>query len=110
MATTRFPRSIGFIQIAFVDARTDETLVLGGLGYVTSTELDSAWAEVPAFEGQSCFQADRLDASKELVCDRSISAEACEQLLGKPIATLIERGRARLRAQLHRPAGRLACA
>jgi len=90
----------GYIQLVFFDDTTNETVTLGGAGFVTKEEDDAAWANVPAFEGESSFMADRMDANRDIVDDKPVSAETCERLTGKPIAQLIADGRAKLTADL----------
>lgn len=90
----------GYIQLVFFDDTTNETVTLGGAGFLTKEEDDAAWANIPAFTGESSFMADRMDANRDIVDDKPVSAETCERLTGKPIAQLIADGRAKLVAEL----------
>ncbi|MDA8093306.1 MAG: hypothetical protein M0T84_05225 [Betaproteobacteria bacterium] len=90
----------GFIQLVFFDDSMGEIVTLGGAGFVTQAEDDAAWENVPTFEGVSNFMADRMDSSRDIYDDKPVSAETCERLMGKPIATLIREGRAMLTASL----------
>lgn len=93
-------KSVGFIQLQFFDSTTDQVVCLGGAGFVTHVEDDTAWANVPVFKGGSVFMADRLDAEGDIVAEKTVSAETCEKLMGRPIAELISSGRAQLKADL----------
>ncbi len=84
----------GHIQLVFFDDATDETVTLGGAGFLTKEEDDAAWANIPIFSGESRFMADRMDADLSIVDNKIVSAETCERLTGKPIAQLIADGRA----------------
>jgi hypothetical protein len=87
---------VGYIHLVFFDDIIGEIVTLGGAGFVTKNEDDSAWANIQAFSGESSFMADRLDANFDIVDDKPVSAETCERLMGKPIARLIADGRAKL--------------
>ncbi|HBO2935146.1 TPA: hypothetical protein L4R50_000140 [Pseudomonas aeruginosa] len=93
-------KSVGYIQLQFFDSTTDQVVCLGGAGFVTKAEDDAAWANVPVFEGESAFMADRLDSEGDIVDEKPVSAETCEKLMGRPIAELISNGRAQLKAFL----------
>ena len=93
-------KSVGYIQLQFFDSKTNQVVCLGGAGFLTKAEDDAAWANVPAFEGESDFMADRLDAEGDIVDEKPISAETCEKLMSRPIADLISEGRAQLKADL----------
>lgn len=90
----------GYIQLVFFDDITNETITLGGAGFVTKEEDDAAWENIQSFSGESRFMADRLDANRDIVDDKPVSAETCEQLMGKPIAELIAEGRRQLAEEL----------
>ena len=93
----------GYIQLVFFDDTTGETVTLGGAGFLTKEEVDAAWANIPTFSvihGEYSFMADRMDADRDIVDDKPVSAETCERLTGKPIAQLIADGRAKLVAEL----------
>ena len=91
---------VGFIQLTFFDDVSGEAVTMGGAGFVTVQEVDAAWANVAPFDGESSFMADRLDAERDIIDDRTVSAETYEALMGKPIAELIANGRAQLAAEL----------
>lgn len=101
-STSPFQPCVGFIQFTCLDAVSQETLVLGGLGHVTLDENDAAWSNLPVFEGQSIFRAVKLDANRKCIDTRQLSAHDCEQLLRRPIAALLATGRARLAARASR--------
>jgi len=94
------PEPAGFIQLVFFDDATGEVVTLGGAGCLSVEEDAAAWSNVKAFDGESSFQADRLDANRDIYDERRVSAQTCEALTGKPIATLIAEGRAALAAEL----------
>lgn len=87
----------GYIQLVFFDALSGEVVILGGAGFLTLEEAETAWNTVPEFQGvDSSFMADRMDSDRNITEDRVISAETCQTLLGQPIAKLIAVGRAKL--------------
>lgn len=100
MPMTQEMPCVGFIQLVFFDSASKEVICLGGAGFVTLEEDAAAWDDVSEFQGQSNFMADRMDSKRNIVDDKWVSAETCERLLGKPIATLIQEGRAKLAADL----------
>ncbi|MEY2117320.1 hypothetical protein [Rhodanobacter sp. FW106-PBR-R2A-1-13] len=87
---------VGYIRLVFFDDAANEAVTLGGAGFVTLAEDGAAWENVRPFAGATSFQADRLNAERDIIDERAVSAETCEQLMGRPIATLIREGRARL--------------
>ncbi|AGG89077.1 hypothetical protein [Rhodanobacter denitrificans] len=87
---------VGFIRLVFFDAAANEVVTLGGAGFVTPEEDASAWRNVPRFPGMTCFQADRLNAARDIIDERPVSAETCERLMGRTIAAMIREGRAAL--------------
>jgi hypothetical protein len=93
-------KCVGFIQLQFIDEKLNQIVSLGGAGFETQEELDAFWASIPTFQGHTTFMADLLDAERDIVDDKPISAEACEALMKKPISVLIEEGRAELMAYL----------
>lgn len=93
-------KCVGFIQLQFFDQTTDQVVSLGGAGFLTKTEDDAAWANIPVFQGETAFMADRLDGIRDIVDEKPVSAETCEKLMGRPIANLINEGRAQLKAYL----------
>lgn len=91
----------GYIQIVFFDETTGETVTIGGAGFLTKAECDVAWADLPEhIGGPTSFQADRLDGICDIVDDKTVNAQTCELLMGKPITTLIIEGREKLTAEL----------
>lgn len=94
------PKLVGFIQLVFFDDATGEVVTLGSAGFLSVEEDAAAWSNVKAFDGESSFQVDRLDANRDIYDERRVSAQTCEALTGKPIATLIAEGRAALAAEM----------
>ena len=90
----------GYIGLVFFDDTTNEAVNIGGAGFLSKEECDAAWANVAEFDGESSFQADMMDGQRDIVDDRRVSAETCEFLTGRKIATLIAEGRAKLAAEL----------
>ena len=84
----------GYIQLVFRDDKNNGFVTLGGIGLLTDEELQHCWNDIPCFDGETAFIADLLDSDRSIVGDRLVSAETCERYLGKPIAVLIEEGRA----------------
>lgn len=91
---------VGFIQLVFFDDATGEVVTVGGAAFFSVEEDKAAWNNIKAFDGESSFQADRLDSRRDIYDERRVSAQTCEALTGKPIATLIAQGRAALAAEL----------
>lgn len=89
-----------YIQLQFFDTAANQVVLLGGAGFKTVVEGDAAWASIPVFQGESAFIADRLDSEEDIIGEKVVSGEACEQLLGKPIADLMREGREKLSAFL----------
>lgn len=77
-----------------------EVVTIGGAGFVTEAEFEAAWTNVPEHTGPTSFQADRLDGQSDIVGEKTVTAQTCEALMGKPITTLILEGRAKLTAEL----------
>lgn len=101
MQTKTEEKCVGYISLVFFDGMSGEVVTIGGAGFLTDAESDTAWANVPTFAGLSNFQADRLDAQSDIVDEKTIDVVTCERLMGKPITTLIAEGRAKLTAELH---------
>lgn len=91
---------VGFISLVFFDDTTGEVVTIGGAGFVTEAEFEAAWENVPRFGGKSNFQADRLDAARDIVDEKPVDVVTCETLTGKSITTLIAEGRAKLAEEL----------
>ena len=99
-------KCVGYIQLMFFDNIMNEIVTLGGAGFITKKEDAAAWDNIPTFSGESSFMADHLDASRDIVDSKLVSATTCERLTGKPIAKLIAEGRAKLAAELAEYAAR----
>lgn len=82
----------GFVEFQFLDG--ERIVTLGGNVFQTNAEVEAAWASIPDFPGESAFMADRLDTHRGLVDTKQVSAETCEILLRRSIASLISEGRA----------------
>lgn len=85
----------GYIQLTFRDDQNNGLVTLGGIGLMSEAEVQRYWEDIPRFEGETAFIADRLDGEHSIIDDRLVSAETCEKYLGKPIAELIDEGRAK---------------
>lgn len=90
----------GYISLVFFDDTSNEVVTLGGAGFLTAEDVEAHWCDLVPFDGASSFQADRQDAQGDIIDEKAVSAEECERLVGKPIATLIAEGRAKLAAEL----------
>lgn len=90
----------GYISLIFFDDTTGEAVTIGGAGFVTAAALKDAWGNIQEFPGQSSFQADLQDDQHDIIDERTISAETCEILTGKPIAELVIEGRQRLQDEI----------
>ena len=88
----------GFVEFQFLDG--ERIVTLGGNVFQTNAEVEAAWASIPDFPGESAFMADRLDTHRGLVDTKRVSAETCESLIGRSIASLIAEGRAMRKALL----------
>lgn len=90
---TEFP--VFRIRLVFADDKMNGVTTIGGAGWTSKVEQEAAWAAIPEFPvgGESDFLADLLDEQGDIVADKPVTAETCEALMGKPIATLIEEGR-----------------
>lgn len=93
-------KCVGYIQLIFFDDTTGEAVTIAGAGFLTAPELKDAWANIHEFPGESSFQADLQDDQNDIIDERTISAETCEILTGKPIAELIIEGRQRLQDEI----------
>lgn len=100
MQTNTEEKCVGYISLVFFDDRCGEVVNIGGAGFVTEAEFEEAWTNVPTFTGKSNFQADRLDAQRDIVDEKTVDVVTCEKLTGKAITTLIAEGRAKLAAEL----------
>jgi len=92
----------GFIQLVFFDDKSNKVITIGGAGFLSASELRASWDSLPTFNGQSSFQADRLDAQGDILDEKTVDVVTCEKLMGKPITTLIADGRAKLDSELAR--------
>lgn len=95
---TNKQQCVGSIRLVYADTTSNQVITLGGAGFISRTEDDAAWANVPAFAGVTNLVADRLDANGDIIEDKPVSAETCELLMGALIADLIAVGRAKLAA------------
>jgi hypothetical protein len=91
---------VGFIQLVYSDTASNQVITLGGAGFITHAEASAAWVDVPRFTGETNLVADRLDANRDIIDDKPVSAETCERPTGTPIADLITAGRAALAREL----------
>lgn len=97
---TNEQQCVGYIQLVYADTASNQVITLGGAGFTTRAEDDAAWANVPAFNGQTNLMADRMDANYDILDDKPVSVETCERLMGKPVDQLIAAGRAKLAVEL----------
>lgn len=100
MRTRQKEKCVGYIGLVFFDDKSGETVTIGDAGFITPEEFEQAWADVPAFQGVSSFQADSMDDLGDIVDEKTVDVVACEKLMGNPITTLISEGRAKLAAEL----------
>lgn len=91
----------GFIEFALCDELTNESILLGGGGWLTQAEVMQEWQSLPVFQGVTSFLAVLLSADfTDQLAVKPVSAELIEQKLGLPIAFLIPFGRRGLWAPL----------
>jgi hypothetical protein len=64
-------------------------VVRGGAGFISAEEDEAAWNNVKAFDSGSNFQADRLDAERDMYEERRVSAQTCEAVTGAKAAVEI---------------------
>jgi hypothetical protein len=86
------------IKIVFCDEENNGFVILGGVAFETKSAWNSAWESIPqasdGWDNKDALCADKLDDNLDHVDERPITSATAERLLGKPIATLIEEGRA----------------
>lgn len=86
------------LQITFCDEDNNGFVTLGGAGFETKAEWEAAWNDIPEAPGgwnnPDNLCVDKLDLDGDHVLERPITAAIAEHLLGKPITTLIDDGRA----------------
>lgn len=84
------------IALTMCDQAMNGFTEIGGAAWLTEAEQRAAWADIPALPAGSAsmFSADLKDPDGDILEEKLVSAETCEQLMGKPIAKLIEEGRA----------------
>jgi hypothetical protein len=86
------------IKLVFCDEENNGFVTLGGAGFDTKQEWEHAWSSIPraidGWDNKDALCADKLDHNLDQVDERPITAAVAERLLGKPIAALIEEGRA----------------
>lgn len=85
------------IRLIFADDQMQGVTPIGGAAWLTQEEQAKAWSAVPKLREQhdTSFFAELLDTDDDVLEDMPVSAEACERLMGKPIAELIAAGRAK---------------
>jgi hypothetical protein len=83
-------KCVGFIQLVYFGHESGEVLTLGGAGFVSKKEDDAAWDGVPKASVNTDFMADRMDASRNIVDDKLVTAPIVERLLGQPTKKLID--------------------
>lgn len=96
MATTEMEQPVFGIRLTFVDDLKNGFTTIGGAAWETASEQAAAWQNIPALADgdESDFIADLMGPDGINVLDeKRVSAETCEQLMGQSIATLIEQGR-----------------
>ncbi len=81
------------IQFVFFDRVHDVPVTLGGAIFDSTEEAVREWTALTRFDGDTDFIADQLDAERDIIDDRPVSAETIQDRLGKPISILIEEGR-----------------
>jgi len=89
---------VGSIRLVYADTTSNDVITLGGAGFITREEDDTAWKNVPAFATN--LVADRLDANGDIIDDKPVSVETCEVLMGASVEQLIAVGRAKLTLEL----------
>lgn len=86
------------IKLVFCDQENNGFVTLGGAVFDTKLAWERAWASIPramdGWDNQDALCAGKLDHNHDQVDERPITAAVAEQLLGKPMATLIAQGRA----------------
>ncbi|WP_153785371.1 hypothetical protein [Pseudomonas sp. EMN2] len=86
------------IALTFADEENNGFVTLGGAGWESQAEWESQWAALPLSalgdEDPANLIADKLDLAGEIIADKRVTAETVERLLGRPLAELIEKGRA----------------
>ena len=91
------PVCAGFIQLVFCDPQCNESIPLGGAGFVTQKEWEDAWAAIPESADQgTLFMADCLDADRDIVGDKRVSGAVCAALMGQPLSELVSKGKAQV--------------
>lgn len=83
------------IVLTFVDIQRNGFTCIGGAGWETQREQMEAWSSIPALTDgdESDFMAELNDIRGDIIGEKSVSAETCERLMGRPIAMLIAEGR-----------------
>lgn len=83
------------LRLVFADDRMNGVTTIGGAGWHSKEEQVAAWEAISGLPAgsNSAFLVDLLDENGDILDDKPVSAEVCEALMGKPIATLIEEGR-----------------
>lgn len=73
-------QSAGYIQLQYFDKATNTIIPIGGAGFESPEEVEAAWANIPNAGEGADFMADRLDDQQDIVDDKPVTAEICEQL------------------------------
>jgi hypothetical protein len=101
------------INITFIDnTKGNEPFVrLGGAAWTTRKTQMTHWDALPSAPIRTMFMAELLDAHQCIEAEKYITTEIVEDLIGKPIGSLVECARAEtrlryapLRAKVNKPA------
>ncbi|MEK8034203.1 hypothetical protein AACH06_25535 [Ideonella sp. DXS29W] len=86
------------LRVTFCDSENNGFVTLGGAGFDTASEWEQQWDTIPAadlgYDDPGKLILDKIDQRGDLVEERPITRAIAEALLGEPLETLIERGRA----------------
>ncbi|HFZ2532989.1 TPA: hypothetical protein ACIJ22_003443 [Pseudomonas aeruginosa] len=86
------------IAITFADEENNGFVTLGGAGFESQAEWEAQWAQVPVSplgnQEPTKLILDKLDRDGDRIDEKLITAETAECLLGRPLAELIDEGRA----------------
>lgn len=88
-----------FLRITFCDTERNGFVDLGGAEFEVESNWHAAWAAVPTadrgWDDPAKLCLDKIDKAGDRVDEKPISAAVMEQLLGLPLAALVEAGRAK---------------
>ncbi|CCQ75743.1 hypothetical protein [Magnetospira sp. QH-2] len=93
------PRADHCIQLSMLDRQTNQILTLGGTCWPNAPEQATHWMAIPAFPGESMFQAEMFDPYWNQIGEKMISAETVESLLGDTLPRLIDAARMKENAE-----------